>query len=349
MQPNSIHHQTAPREMDLYWLRESPAAKENRHLCAGRTWLPIRDRLSGREVLPSLDPISLLAPQLSGQGDVKGGFTPLYTFKKSDPCKKIWQIKARLLEAGLCFPLDTAQGTEQGAAEGAQGPAAQMSSLAGLSPQSVAAPPSTARQTHAHVARGCSTDDSQPWRHRLSLTGEAVPLHICSNHSCEETQQNPLKKERKKATTYPRHSSTYLFFNAKQCWEGIPCVGQPRLETQKSVPACQGELRDLFYFCFSLRSVYGFQEALAVKNLPIKAGDVRELGWVWSLTWEDPREEGMANHSRILVWRVPWIEESGGLQSTGLQRVGHELKRLGTHLAHTVCGLEHWNNNSDSN
>ena len=112
--------------------------------------------------MPSLDPISLLAPQLSGQGDVKGGFTPLYTFKKSDPCKKIWQIKARLLEGGLCFPLDTAQGAEQGAAEGAQGPAAQMSSLAGLSPQSVAAPPSTARQTHAHVARGCPTDDSQP-------------------------------------------------------------------------------------------------------------------------------------------------------------------------------------------
>ena len=41
---------------------------------------------------------------------------------------------------------------------------------------------------------------------------------------------------------------------------------------------------------------------------------------VWSLGWEDPLEEGMATHSNILV---PWTEEPGGLQSTGLCRVGH--------------------------
>ena len=45
--------------------------------------------------------------------------------------------------------------------------------------------------------------------------------------------------------------------------------------------------------------------------------------WVQSLGWEDPLEEGMATHFRILAWRVPWTEESGGLQSTGLQRAGH--------------------------
>ena len=39
---------------------------------------------------------------------------------------------------------------------------------------------------------------------------------------------------------------------------------------------------------------------------------------------EDPLGEGMATHSRILVWRVPWTEEPGGLQSAGLQRVGHD-------------------------
>ena len=37
---------------------------------------------------------------------------------------------------------------------------------------------------------------------------------------------------------------------------------------------------------------------------------------------EDPPEEGMATHSSILTWRIPWTEESGGLQSIGLQRVG---------------------------
>ena len=38
---------------------------------------------------------------------------------------------------------------------------------------------------------------------------------------------------------------------------------------------------------------------------------------------EDPLEEGMATHSRILAWKIPWTEAPGGLQSMGLQRVGH--------------------------
>ena len=45
--------------------------------------------------------------------------------------------------------------------------------------------------------------------------------------------------------------------------------------------------------------------------------------WVRSLGWEDPLEEGMATHSNILPWRIPWTEEPGGLQSTGSQRVGY--------------------------
>ena len=38
---------------------------------------------------------------------------------------------------------------------------------------------------------------------------------------------------------------------------------------------------------------------------------------------EDPLKEGMATHFRVLAWRIPWTEEPGGLQSVGLQRVGH--------------------------
>ena len=41
--------------------------------------------------------------------------------------------------------------------------------------------------------------------------------------------------------------------------------------------------------------------------------------WVRSLGWEDPLEEGMATHSSILAWRIPWTEEPGGLQSVGSQ------------------------------
>ena len=42
-----------------------------------------------------------------------------------------------------------------------------------------------------------------------------------------------------------------------------------------------------------------------------------------SLGWKDPLEKAMAAHSSILTWEIPWTEESGGLQSMGWQRVGH--------------------------
>ena len=42
-----------------------------------------------------------------------------------------------------------------------------------------------------------------------------------------------------------------------------------------------------------------------------------------SLGQEDPLEKGMATHSRILAWSIPWTEEPSRLQSTGSQRVGH--------------------------
>ena len=45
---------------------------------------------------------------------------------------------------------------------------------------------------------------------------------------------------------------------------------------------------------------------------------------VRSLGQEDPLEEGMATHSSILAWRIPWTEEPDGLQSVGSQRVGHD-------------------------
>ena len=56
---------------------------------------------------------------------------------------------------------------------------------------------------------------------------------------------------------------------------------------------------------------------------------VRSLPAVWetgvrSPGWEDPLEK-MATHSRILAWKIPWMEESGRLQSKGSQRVGHDL------------------------
>ena len=56
--------------------------------------------------------------------------------------------------------------------------------------------------------------------------------------------------------------------------------------------------------------------AQLVKNPP----EMRET-WAQSLDWEDPREEGMATHSSILTWRIPWRQEPRGLQSIESQRV----------------------------
>ena len=56
-----------------------------------------------------------------------------------------------------------------------------------------------------------------------------------------------------------------------------------------------------------------------VKNLPA----VQET-WVPSLGREDPLEKGIATHSSVLAWRIPWTEEPGGLQAMGSQRVGHD-------------------------
>ena len=47
--------------------------------------------------------------------------------------------------------------------------------------------------------------------------------------------------------------------------------------------------------------------------------------WVWFLGWEDPQEKEMVTHSSILAWEIPWIEESGKLQSIGVARARHDL------------------------
>ena len=64
------------------------------------------------------------------------------------------------------------------------------------------------------------------------------------------------------------------------------------------------------------------QEALTVKNLPANSGDLRETR-VGSLDQEDPLDEGMATHSSILAWRIPWAEEPGRLQLIRSQSVRH--------------------------
>ena len=69
---------------------------------------------------------------------------------------------------------------------------------------------------------------------------------------------------------------------------------------------------------------------------------------VWSLGQKDPLEEGMATHSSVLIWRIPWTEEPVGLQSLGSQRVRHNW----SNLAHTHVNIkkekEAWSSCSQS-
>ena len=69
-----------------------------------------------------------------------------------------------------------------------------------------------------------------------------------------------------------------------------------------------------FFFVLKLQFFY----------IDVRIRPAMQEAWIQSLGWEDPLEEGMATHSSILTWRIPWTEESGGLQSKGLQRVGYK-------------------------
>ena len=84
-----------------------------------------------------------------------------------------------------------------------------------------------------------------------------------------------------------------------------------------SLPARQIRIRDL-YCSTNANPTRASLVAQRLKRLPA----MRET-WVRSLGQEDPLEEEMATHSSILAWRIPGTEDPGGLQSTGLQRVGH--------------------------
>ena len=73
---------------------------------------------------------------------------------------------------------------------------------------------------------------------------------------------------------------------------------------------------NMFRFEFE---VTGFLYDAVIENLP-----AMQETQVQSQSRKDPLEKGMATHSSISTWRIPWTEEPGGLQSTGSQRVGHD-------------------------
>ena len=72
---------------------------------------------------------------------------------------------------------------------------------------------------------------------------------------------------------------------------------------------------------------------VVVKNPPANVKDIRDMGSIPGSGRS--LKEGMATHSSILAWRIPWTEEPGGLRSVGLQRVGHDWRDLARMHKHT--------------
>ena len=66
--------------------------------------------------------------------------------------------------------------------------------------------------------------------------------------------------------------------------------------------------------------MYGASQVAQLSGIHMQ----RQETHVRSLGWEDLLEKGMTTHSSILAWRMPWTEKPGGLQSMGLQSVGHD-------------------------
>ena len=112
----------------------------------------------------------------------------------------------------------------------------------------------------------------------------------------------------------------------KRAWQPTPVFLPEKSHGQRSLagygpwgPKESGMTEWLSTAQHSINTLRASLVAQMVKNLPT----MQETG-VWSLGLEDTMKKGMATHSSILAWRIPWTEEPGRLQSMGSQRVGHD-------------------------
>ena len=100
-------------------------------------------------------------------------------------------------------------------------------------------------------------------------------------------------------------------FSRQEYWSGVPLPSLKLTHSKLQIPG------------FYLRILSQLLVAQLVKNLP-----TMQKTQFLSLGWEDPLEKGLAAHSNILAWKIPWTEEPGRLQSLGLQKVGHDSTAL---------------------
>ena len=148
------------------------------------------------------------------------------------------------------------------------------------------------------------------WEARKMLQ---TPIPLCSRVPCpSHLSLNLLHQPHERGTVSPSFCR----------WEnqGTERKGQFHAVTQQVSYRAGIRTQVLTHHSF-WREARASLMAQRVKNPPAMQ-ETQEM-WVQSLGREDPLEEEMATHSCILAWETPWTEEPGGLQSLGLQRVGH--------------------------
>ena len=125
-----------------------------------------------------------------------------------------------------------------------------------------------------------------------------------------------------------------FIFNSRWHCKSCPILCNPRDYTVHGI--LQARILEWAAFPFSRGSSQprdqtqvSFFTSWATKRIHLAMQETRELH-IWSLGQEDTLEQGMATHSSIVAWKIPWTEEPGGLQSMELQRVGHDWARTHT-------------------
>ena len=145
-----------------------------------------------------------------------------------------------------------------------------------------------------------------------------APSSITAYLFCQTTSQSGQICSPEAASAFPKSRTNTVPLN---CGEGAATPGPLTLLGSRTVrPHLSGpRVSGLHGLLFLNTKQKASAPSLRTPNLPT----VQE-NWVRSLGQEDPLEKGLATHSRILAWRIPWTEELGRLQSIGSRRVGHD-------------------------
>ena len=99
-------------------------------------------------------------------------------------------------------------------------------------------------------------------------------------------------------------------------------LAHPYMTTGKAIALTRWTFVDkVISLLFNMQSRFVTQAAWVAQM--VKHPPTMQETWVQSLGWEDPLGKEMATHSSTLAWKIPWMEEPGGLPSMGSHRVGH--------------------------